>query len=415
MAQALTDRTLRSLIAATMHRHDLWDSTLSGFGVRLSPGGHCAFVVRYRVNGRLRRFTIGPYPRLSLADARQTARDALRDAQGGKDLAAEKIEARRAETFAELADEYIERHASKKRSGREDIRLLKGSPHKKKTGKTPHEPIVKRWGSRKVKDIQRRDVRALLDDVSDRAPIMANRVLALVRKMFNFAIEHDWLDANPCQMVKRVAPERQRDRVLSEDEVRAVWKALNDERPMVAALFRLRLLTAQRGGELHGARWDEIDLKGGWWTIPATRAKNGLTHRVPLSPQAVRVLKALRANDSTAEYLFPSRRKARLHIDHAQKAIERIAKRSGVDFCGHDLRRTAASLMVGAGVSRLVVSKILNHVETGVTAVYDRHSYDREKRAALDLWGQRIARIVENRKRSNVVAFAATNGTARSR
>jgi len=145
---------------------------------------------------------------------------------------------------------------------------------------------------------------ALLDDVADRAPIMANRILALVRKMFNFAIEHDWLDTNPCQMVKRVTPERQRDRVLSEDEVRAVWKALNDERPMVAALFRLRLLTAQRGGELHGARWAEIDLKAGWWTIPATRAKNGLAHRVPLSPQAVRVLKTLRGNDSTAEYLF---------------------------------------------------------------------------------------------------------------
>ena len=117
MAQALTDRTLRSLIAATMRRHDLWDSILSGFGVRLSPGGHCAFVVRYRVNGRLRRFTIGPYPRISLADARRTARDALRESQSGNDLAAEKIEARRAETFAELADEYIERHASKKRSG----------------------------------------------------------------------------------------------------------------------------------------------------------------------------------------------------------------------------------------------------------------------------------------------------------
>ncbi|MBA2304358.1 MAG: DUF4102 domain-containing protein [Acidobacteria bacterium] len=146
---------MRSLIAATIHRHDLWDSTLSGFGVRLSPGRHCSFVVRYRVNGRLRRFTIGPFPRVSLADARQKARDALRDAQGGKDLAAEKIEARRAATFAELAHEYIERHASKKRSGREDIRLLKGSPHKKKTGKKPHVPIVTRWGSRKVKEITR--------------------------------------------------------------------------------------------------------------------------------------------------------------------------------------------------------------------------------------------------------------------
>jgi hypothetical protein len=181
MSQPLTDRTLRRLIAKTAHRHDLWDSTLSGFGVRLSPGGHCAFVVRYRINGRLRRFTIGPFPLVSLADAREKARAALRSAQGGKDLATEKADARRAETFAELADEYIERHASKKRSGREDVRILKGSPHKKRTGKKPHVPLVKRWGSRRAKEITRRDVRDLLDDVATRAPIMANRVFVISR------------------------------------------------------------------------------------------------------------------------------------------------------------------------------------------------------------------------------------------
>jgi integrase len=406
MARVLTDRTLRSLIAATTHRHDLWDSALSGFGVRLSPGGHCSFVVRYRVNGRLRRFTIGPFPRVSLADAREKAREALRGAQAGIDLAAEKIEARRAETFAELADEYIARHASKKRSGREDIRLLKGSPHKKKTGKKPHVPLVTRWGPRKVKEIARRDVRDLIDDVAARAPIMANRVLALVRKMFNFGIERDWLETNPCHMVKRAAPERQRDRVLSEDEIRLVWKALDDESPLIAALFRIRLLTAQRGGEVHGAAWSEFDLATGWWTIPAGRSKNGLAHRVPLSSQAVRILKGWRKTVDDSPWVFPSSRKKGPHIAHAQKAIERIVRASGVQFRGHDLRRTAASLMVGAGVARLVVSKILNHVETGVTAVYDRHGYDLEKRAALDFWGKRLDQIVSG-KRSKVLAFVA--------
>jgi integrase len=410
MAQPLTDRTLRSLIAAATHRHDMWDSTVSGFGVRLSPGGHCSFVVRYRVGGRLRRFTIGLYPRISLAGARETARDALRDAHHGKDRAAEKIEARRAETFAELATEYIEGHASKKRSGREDIRLLNGSPHKKKTGKTPHVPIVKRWGSRKVKDIQRRDVRELLDDVAARAPIMANRVLALVRKMFNFAIEHDWLEANPCYMVKQPGEEKQRDRVLSEDEVRALWKALDSEDAIIAAVFRLRLLTAQRGGEVLGATWDEMDLTAGWWTIPAARSKNGLAHRVPLSPQALKVLKSLRSVTGDSSWVFPSPKKEDASIAHAQKAIERLVERSGVDFRGHDLRRTAASLMVGAGVPRLVVSKILNHVETGVTAVYDRHSYDPEKRAALDFWGKRLEGIISNKRTTGkLLRFSAAS------
>jgi integrase len=180
--------------------------------------------------------------------------------------------------------------------------------------------------------------------------------------------------------------------------IRAVWKTLDGERPMIAALFRLRLLTAQRGGELHGAQWSEFDLPGGRWTIPAARSKNGLAHRVPLSPPAVRTLKGLRGKAADEEWLFPSAWEKRTHIDHSQKAIERVVARSGVRFRGHDLRRTAASLMVGAGVPRLVVSKILNHVETGVAAVYDRHSYDLEKRAALDFWGRRLDAMVSKRR-----------------
>lgn len=223
--------------------------------------------------------------------------------------------------------------------------------------------------------------------------------------MFNFAIEHDWLESNPCHLIKRLAPERQRDRVLSEDEIRKFWKALDNEQPIIAALFRLRLLTAQRGGEVHGARWDEMELTTGWWTIPAARSKNSLAHRVPLSAQALKVLKDLKAQPEDSPWVFPSTRKAGPHIAHAQKAIERIVQRSKVEFRGHDLRRTAASLMVGAGVPRLVVSKILNHVETGVTAVYDRHSYDLEKRAALDFWGKRVEAIIANKRDTKVLTF----------
>ena len=156
-----------------------------------------------------------------------------------------------------------------------------------------------------------------------------------------------------------------------------------------------------------GPSWDEMDLTGAWWTIPAERSKNGLAHRVPLSPPAVKVLKALRPLTGDSPWVFPSPKKEGASIAHAQKAIERIVERSGVDFRGHDLRRTAASLMVGAGVPRLVVSKILNHVETGVTAVSDRHSDDPEKRAALDFWGKRLEQIVRRTGRVKVLAFAA--------
>ncbi|MGH9163771.1 MAG: tyrosine-type recombinase/integrase [Vicinamibacteraceae bacterium] len=288
-----------------------------------------------------------------------------------------------------------------------DTAATKCRSNRKGRQRCPHVRRAAGWGSRKVKDIQRRDVRELLDEIAERAPIMANRTLALVRKVFNFAIEHDWVETNPCHMIKRPAPERQRERVLSDDKIRRVWKTLDAEHPIIAALFRLRLLTAQRGGELLGATWSEMDLASAWWTIPAERSKNGLAHRVPLSPQALRILKALRKTTGDSPWVFPSTRKNGPHISHAQKAIERIVERSGVEFRGHDLRRTAASLMVGAGVPRLVVSKILNHVETGVTAVYDRHSCDQEKRQALDFWGRRLEAIIGKKRDAKVLKFLA--------
>lgn len=403
---ALTDRTVRALKPPPSGRLDVWDEDYPGFGLRISARGRRTWILMYRMGRKLRRLTLGRFPTLGLAAAREKATDALRAVGNGEDPGRRKIEERRAETFADLAREYIDRHASKKRSGREDIRLLNGSPHKRKTGKQPHVPLVKRWGDRRLKDIKRRDIRELLDEVAARAPIMANRTLALVRKMFNFAIEHEWLETNPCQMVKPPGDEKQRERVLSEDEIRRVWAALDNESSLIATLFKIRLLTAQRGGEVHGAARSEFDLDRGWWTIPADRSKNGLAHRVPLSPQAVRILKTFLASADDSPWMFPSSRKKGPHIAHAQKAIERIVQTSCVEFRGHDLRRTAASLMVGAGVSRLVVSKILNHVETGVTAVYDRHSYDLEKRAALDFWGKRLDQIVSGR-RSRVLAFVA--------
>lgn len=400
-----TARWVQALKPGAM-RAEYFDEAFTGLVLRVEPSGRKTWRVAFRANGRWRRMNIGSAAFMDLAHARKRAREILGEVAGGHDPANERQADREAGTFAELSHEYIERHAKKlKRSWREDYRILYGSPHKKKTGKRPHLGIVNRLGPMRVKEITRRDIRAILDETADRAPIMANRTLAVVRKMFNFAIEHDWLESNPCHLIKRLAPERQRDRVLSEDEIRKFWKALDDEQPIIAALFRLRLLTAQRGGEVHGARWDEMELTTGWWTIPAARSKNRLAHRVPLSAQALKVLKDLKAQSEDSPWVFPSTRKAGPHIAHAQKAIERVVERSKVEFRGHDLRRTAASLMVGAGVPRLVVSKILNHVETGVTAVYDRHSYDLEKRAALDFWGKRVEAIIANKRDAKVLTF----------
>ena len=211
--------------------------------------------------------------------------------------------------------------------------------------------------------------------------------------------------------LSKPSPETQRDRVLTEDEIRAVWAGCDAEPGIIADAFRLMLVTAQRRGEVLSMRWQDVD--GSWWTIPAELAKNGLAHRVPLSRQALAILERLRKR-ANGPWVFPSPTTDR-PIENPQKAAERLRERSKVaDLRLHDLRRTAASLMTGMGISRLTVKKILNHAERDVTAVYDRHSYDPEKRTALDAWGRRLEAIVSGTaSKARVVALSAAGRSRR--
>jgi len=379
----LTERGLSGLTAGKWLT-DYWDRTLPGFGVRVSKSGRKSFVVRYTHDGSKRRVTIGPHPAWSLADARDQAREMLHAVQRGEDPQAPPEEEPEKLTFGELADEFLERHSKpKKRSWREDDRLLR-------VDLLPH------WESRPAAEIGRRDVSELLDGIVDRgAPIVANRVKALISKIYNFGIGRGLVDDNPSFGVPQPAKPRRRDRVLNEQEIRAVWEVLDEQGTLMAATFKMRLLTAQRGIEVLKMRWADID--GDWWTIPAEVAKNGLSHRVPLSSQAQTVLAVLRPpTEESSEWIFPSPKRHGHPLAHVQKAAERLVRLSGVDFVPHDLRRTVASHMTSIGIPRLVVSKILNHVEQGVTAVYDRHSYDAEKRAALKRWGTRIEDLLRD-------------------
>jgi integrase len=255
----------------------------------------------------------------------------------------------------------------------------------------------------KVAEVKRSIIREYLETLARTKPVMANRCLAYLRKCFAWALAHDLIEFNPCAGIAKPGAERERDRVLTEAELRAIWQALDKEKPIMAATFRLRILTAQRGGEVHAMRWSDID--GDWWTIPAEFAKNGLSHRVPLSAQALRVLDQVRritaAQDEKAgrkrsEWIFPNPKRREDHIYECQKLAQRVRKEANVDYRAHDFRRSAASTMTGMGIPRLTVSKILNHAEPGVTKVYDRHSYDPEKKAALDAWGARVARITSS-------------------
>jgi len=391
----LTVKKLDSL-KPEAERLDYWDDSLAGFGVRVTPKGEKTFCVMYRLGGKQRRMTLGEYPVLKVADARDRAKDALELVRRGVDPVEEQRRREEAEvasrvegfTFEALAKQFLEEHVKKLRSEYEVKRSLE-------------EYLVPEFGKEKARELKRAAIRDFLDKMARTRPVMANRCLAYVRKMYNWGLSKDLVEHNPCAGIPRPGKEQERDRVLSEDEIKAIWNALDKEKPIMAATFRLRLLTAQRGAEIHTMRWKDID--GEWWTIPAEFAKNGLSHRVPLSPQAMRVLEQVRkiteeqdkkADRKRSEWVFPNPIRRDDHIYECQKLAQRVRKESKVEYRAHDFRRTAASMMAGMGIPRLVVSKILNHVEPGVTKVYDRYSYDKEKQEALNAWGARLGRIV---------------------
>jgi integrase len=389
-----TDRQIKSLKPQNV-RYEVWEDNGKGFGVRVSPAGRKSFIYMYRFRGNSRRMTLGVYPEISLADAHASHAKARQLLDKGKDPGTveqdKKEESQRSPSIRRLAEEYIDKYAKpRKRSWKEDERIL-------------HKDVVPRWGKRKARDLTRRDIIILLDEIVERgASIQANRTLAVIRKMYSFAMGRGILDSSPCVAIPAPSKENRRDRVLSEGEVKTFWKRLDTSKmeKATALALKLQLITAQRKGEVAGGEWKDFDLKKGWWTIPAEKSKNGFPHRVPLSSLALKILNELKIMTGNSQWLFPSPREgqhiAETSVDHA---VRINADHFTIDhFTPHDLRRTAASMMTASGIQRLTVSKILNHVESGVTAVYDRHGYDKEKRQALETWERKLKTILFDEK-----------------
>jgi integrase len=377
-----------------LKRYEIIEPGRSGLRLRVSPNGLKVFVFVFRFEGRLCRLTLNTYTegagaladaRASLAEARQQLRQKINPAALKQSQQLEHVSA---PTVATLAETYLERHAkARKQSWPEDERIL-------------NKDVLPDWKHRKAAAITTADVNAVLDAIVDRgSPVAANRTLAVIRKMFNFALQRGLVTSNPCQGIEAPGKEQSRQRVLTAAEIATLWGNL-DKTPItlpVRTLLRLELMTAQRKGELVSAEWSDIDMKRGWWTIPDSKAKNGLAHRVPLTPAARKLLKGLPRIEGNP-YVFPSRIEGRpLSESSVDNAVREHRDILGVlNFTPHDLRRTAASHMTSLGIPRLVVGKILNHAESHVTAVYDRHSYDQEKRAALDKWARRLSAIVSS-------------------
>ncbi|MNX87965.1 putative prophage CPS-53 integrase [compost metagenome] len=383
-----TAKWLQYLKPPAEGREEYYDATVHGLGLRVSATGTKVWFVFYRVKGnpKLKRLTMERYPQMSLAAAREKAHEVLFKASCGEDPAEDKQENRRMPTFKAFAEEYIELYAKKhKRSWRKDELAIK-------------KDLLPEWEYRKINDIKRRDVVLILDRISQRgSEIQANRVLALVQKIFNWGIGRGVLEANPCAQMKKPAPENRRDKVLTPEEVRALWQAFSKLDPVIGAAFKMRLVTAQRGKEVDTMRWADVDLKNGWWTIPAEVVKNKASHRVPLTQMALDILEGLQSLTGDSEWVFRAVRGG--YLKNPQHTAKEVRDELGFYFVLHDLRRTAATNMASMGISKEVVSRILNHSEHSVTDIYVRHSYDREKRDALEMWDEKLYYMTLRRRK----------------
>ncbi len=392
MSVPFTDRWIASLKGREGERVVYWEPARYGagaLGLRVSASTK-TFVYMYWQDGKSKMMTLGRYPQISLAEAHKAVGEAMVLRERGGDPAEKQVAAneqrRNARSVAELADEYLTHWAKpRKRSWKEDSRILA-------------RDVVPVLGKRRLEDVRRREVVALLDGIVARgAPIAASRTLAVVRKMFNFAVKRGLLETSPCTLVDAPAKAARRERLLDADELRLFLEHLPDipvwSPTGMALLFGL--LTAQRSGEVVSAQWADLDLQERLWTIPAAKAKNGKSHLVPLSAAAVRLLQSAKQLDMGRGAVFPSRADGGHMVQTVMaRALHRHhGKLAKAPFSPHDLRRTAATHMASIGVPRLVLSKVLNHTDTAVTSIYDRYAYTSEKRGALEKWAEHLSTL----------------------
>jgi integrase len=380
-----TRRTKSAIDALAIPDNEIvhWDQALPGFGLKVTPKGRKVFIVLYRAGGggsRLRKYTIGPYGRITLHNARIEAQKVLAARFEGRDPATEKLEARRrltADTVAEVVTLYAKLHLSQRRSGRELTRLLQ-------------RDLVDRLGSHSVHGISKRDIIDLVNAVVDRgSPVAANKTLKVVRAFFGWCVGRAILERSPCDGVRAPTAERARDRVLTDGELAAIIRAARQLGGPYGAIVEVLAVTGQRRDEVARMSWDEIDLERRVWTLPAQRTKNDKPHIVQLPDLAVAVIAA----QPRARALVFSRNRVSPVGDFSSQK-RRLDRLCGVlHWRLHDLRRTMVSGMARLGVAPHVADKILNHVGgtiSGVAAVYQRHEFLNERRDALVRWGAHV-------------------------
>jgi integrase len=439
MQQALTDKFLVALkenrdetlerLRKKLRREEKWgprpfipDGYIGGgFGVRVTEAGTVSFVLvaRYPDSKHPVPRAIGEFPMMTLAEAREKAREWRKDIKAGIDPkvkaarereAAEAAEATRAaNSFEAVAEDFIKRHVLATDKGRPK---LKSGPE---VAAPIRREIVSKWRGRPIVDIARRDVVKLLEDVVDdgRASV-AHHLLAYLSKLFNWAIARDVYGLQSSPITRGIGKDivgakKPRQRIMNNAEIVEVWQASAALPAPFGALVRMLLITGQRLREVANAKWSEFDLDPKLWTIPPARMKGDAAHEVPLSPFAIEIIGSLAKPEDRkagASVFSTTASKAPISgFSKAKIALDRLINETRLKadpdakpiepFVFHDLRRTVRTALSGLPVPDPVAELVIAHAKPGLHKVYDQHAYLDEKRRALDLWASKLRSIVE--------------------
>jgi integrase len=382
-----------------------WDDNLKGFGLLMMASGHKSFVFQYRVAKKLRRMTL----QAGDVDMARTQAEVIKGQVATGRLLNKPVdplaERRRTEniesgkgTLKAVATEWFNRKAKQHRSGTHRFNELKRLAF----------PTL---GHRQISEIKRTEITRLLDKIEDEnGPGMADYILAAMRRVMSWHEGRGDDFTSPIRrgMARTSATKRQRQRIVTDDELRAVSRAAKADSGPYGAIIRFLLLTAARREE--AAQMRRSELAGDVWTIPADRYKTGVDHVIPLSPAAMAIVNEL-PKLGKGDLVFTAGGRVPLCSFTYRKAL--FDKTCGVTgWTLHDLRRTARSLLPRAGVDADIAERCLGHIIGGVRGVYDRYEYLDEKREAFEKLAKLIGAILAPPADNVVPLRSGTDGAA---
>lgn len=393
-----TDPFLRS-IKSPEKQTEIYDADTKGLALRITPAGSKSFVYRYRFGNDVKRFTIGNFPALSLGMARKKAGELSVMITDGIDPLEERKRKKRAAniiTVKELIKDFKKDYLPKKK------------PSTQKTYSSRINKIEKKFGRWNLDEVSRKEVKRFLKSIAHKHPTNANRVQAIFSKLYSYARKEGYTDKNPLKGLDKIGgKEKTRNPNYTNENIRELWNAFEEQEEPFSSLFKLLVITGQRLGETSRMKWKHIDQQKALWIIPEAETKGKKVHIVPIPEMAAAILEKLYPKTGDKDYVFASPKKYNKPLVHFHAATERIRKSTELsEFKIHDLRHVVITGMISLGVDFVHVGKTVAHKglakEHVITSRYAHYEYLDEKRKALNLWSQQLLKIVSGEAGSKI-------------